>query len=84
MVVVAVSSLARIWGECSTVHSPPVLFVVVVVVVVVEAEISSLTLIPHFRPGSVHSGSAILDDCDRVFPDKLRGSSFPHYAWTAA
>ena len=83
--VVAFSSLARICGECSTVHSPPVLFVVVVVVVVVvEAEISSLTLIPHFRPGSVHSGSAILDDCDRVFPDKLRGSSFPHYAWTAA
>ena len=79
--MVAFSSLGRIWGECSTVHSPPVLFVVVVVV---EAEISSLTLIPHFRPGSVHSGSAILDDCDRVFPDKLRGSSFPHYAWTAA
>ena len=55
--MVAFSSLGRIWGECSTVHSPPVLFVVVVVVV--EAEISSLTLIPHFRPGSVHSGPTI-------------------------
>ena len=51
-------------------------------------EISSCTLIPLFRPGSVHSGFAGLDDCDRVFPDELRVSSFPdrfpHYAWTAA
>ena len=42
------------------------------------------TLIPLFRPGSVHSGLASSDDCDRVFPDKLRVSSlpdrFPHYA----
>ena len=39
-----------------------VLFVVVVVVVVVVVlmEISSRTLIPLFRPGSVHSGSASL------------------------
>ena len=39
-------------------------------------------------PGSVHSGSASRDDCGRMFPDKLRVSSFPyrfpHYAWTAA
>ena len=39
-------------------------------------------------PGSVHSGSASLEDCGRMFPDKLRVSSFPdrflHYAWTAA
>ena len=51
-------------------------------------EISSRTLIPLFRPGSVHSGFAGLDDCDRVFPDELRVSSFPdrfpHYAWIAA
>ena len=46
------------------------------------------TLMPLFRPGSVHIGSASCDDCDQVFPDKLRVSlfpdRFPHYAWTAA
>ena len=26
MVVVALSSLARFWGECPTIHSPPALF----------------------------------------------------------
>ena len=31
-------------------------------------EISSCTLIPLFRPGSVHSGSASRDDCGRMFP----------------
>ena len=40
-------------------------------------EISSCTLIPLFMPGSVHSGSASWDDCDRVFPDELHMSSFP-------
>ena len=30
-------------------------------------EISSGKLTPFFRPGSVHSGSASWDDCDRVF-----------------
>ena len=39
-------------------------------------------------PGSVHIGSASWDDCGRMFPYKLRVSSFPdrfpHYAWTAA
>ena len=34
-------------------------------------EISSGTLIPLFRPGSVHSGPAISDHCDQVLPDKL-------------
>ena len=34
-------------------------------------------LIPLFRPGSVHSGSASWGDCVRVFPDELRVSSFP-------
>ena len=41
-----------------------------------------------FMPGSVHSGSTSEDDCGRMFPDKLRVSSFPdtfpHYARTAA
>ena len=53
-----------------------------------KVEISSRTLISLFRPGSVQSGSANWDDCDRVFPDVLRVSlfpdRFPHYAWTAA
>ena len=53
-----------------------------------KVEISSSTLIALFRLGSVHSGSASKEDCDRVFPDELRVSSFPdtfpHYAWTAA
>ena len=51
-------------------------------------EISSRTLIPLVKPGSVHSGSASWDDCARVFPDELRVSSFPdrfpHFAWMAA
>ena len=78
--VVAFSSLARILGKCSTIHSLPALFL--------KVEISSRTLISLFRPASVHSGSASCDDCDRVFPDELRVSSFPdrfpHYAQTAA
>ena len=42
-----------------------------------KVEISSRKLIPLFRPGSVHSGSASCDDYDRVFPVELRVSSFP-------
>ena len=53
-----------------------------------KVEISSCTLIPFFRSGSVHSGLASWDDCGRLFPDELCVSSFPdrflHYAWTAA
>ena len=83
VVVAAFSSLARILGECSTIRTMPAfswwLF---------EVEISSLTLIPLCRPGSVHSGSANWNDCGWVFSDKLHVSSFPdrfpHYAWTAA
>ena len=81
LVVVAFSSLARIFGECWNIHSPPALLIFIV-------KISSRTLIPLFRPGSIHSGSPSLDDCGRVFPDQLRVSSFPdrfpYYAWTAA
>ena len=36
-----------------------------------------LTLIPLFRPGSVHSGSASWDDCGWAFPDELCVSLFP-------
>ena len=78
----AFSSLARILGECSTTCFKPASFFFFF-----EVEISSLTLIPLYRPGSVHSGSASSDDCGRVFPDKLRVSSVPdtllHYALTA-
>ena len=53
-----------------------------------EVEISSRTPIPLFMPGSVHSGSASCGDCDRIFPNKLRVSSFPnrflHCALTTA
>ena len=40
MVVAAFSSLARIWGECSAIHSPPSLFFFF------KVELSSRTLIP--------------------------------------
>ena len=36
-----------------------------------KVEISSCTLIPPFRPVSVHSGSVSWDDCSRTFPGKL-------------
>ena len=78
-VVVPFSSLARSLVECSTIHTPPALFFFFYNLFM---EISSRTLIPVFRPESVHSG------CSRVFPDKLLVSSFPdrfpHYARTAA
>ena len=80
VVLVAFCSLPRIWGEYSTLHSPPALFF--------NWRFSSRTLIPLFMPGSVHSGSASWDDCGWVFPDELLVSSFlhgfPHYAWIAA
>ena len=53
-----------------------------------KVEISSHMLIPLCRPGSAHSGSASWEDCDCMFPDELRVSSFPdrfpHYVWTVA
>ena len=53
-----------------------------------KVEIRLHTLFPLFRPGSVHGGSASWDNCDWVFPDKLRVSLFPDrfpcYARTAA
>ena len=59
-VVLAFSSLARIWGKCSIIHSSPALFCVLfglVLILVFEVEISSSALIPLFKLGSVHSGS---------------------------
>ena len=83
VVVVAFSARAILLGECSTVHSPPAFFFFFF-----KVDISLHKLIPLFRPGSVHSGSASRDDCDRVFPYELRVSSFPerfpYCAWTAA
>ena len=80
--MVAFSSLARIWGECLTIHSLPALWKKK------EVEISSQTLNPLFMPGLIHSGSVILDDCGGVFCDELHASSFPdripYFAWTAA
>ena len=42
------------WGECSTILSPPELLFFFFF----KVEIRSRALIPLFRPGSVHSGSA--------------------------
>ena len=44
------------FGRCSTIHSLPAL------IFFFKVEISLRTLIPLFRPGSVHSGSASWDD----------------------
>ena len=77
VVVVAFSSLARIWGECLINHSLPVLFFFFF-----KVEISSCTLIPLFRPGSIHSGSASRDESDQAFPDELCASLFPDRSHT--
>ena len=72
VVVVAFSLHARIWGECSTVHSPAAfLFFFFFFLLFLKEEISSRTLIPLFRPGSVDSGSASWDDCDRQVAPEL-------------
>ena len=89
LLLLAFSLRARILGECLTIHSPPALFLFGVgFFFFLIVEISLHTLIPLFRPGSVHSGSMSWDDCVWVFPDKLRVNSFPdrfpHYAWLAA
>ena len=41
-----------------------------------KVKISSCTPIPLFRPDSVYSGTANQGDCERVFLDELRVSSF--------
>ena len=57
--VVSFSSLARILGEHSTIHSLPALvFLLFFFFLFFEVEISLHMLIPLFLPGSVHSGSA--------------------------
>ena len=75
MAVVAFSSLARILGECSTIHSLPVLLPLFFLLV----ESSSYTLIPLFTPGSVHSSSASWDDCGQVFPNEWADTDFKHH-----
>ena len=79
--MLAFSSLVIILGERSAIRSPPAL-------PLPPVEINSCTLIPLFRPGSVHSGSTSLEYYGRVFPDQLHVSSFldrlRHCAWTAA
>ena len=67
LVVVAFFLRARILGECLTIRSSLVPFPSLFY----RVEISSRKLIPLFRPGSVHSGSASWDDCYRVFPHCL-------------
>ena len=53
-----------------------------------KVEISMCTLIPLFRQGSAHSGSASWDNCHQTFPDMVDVSlfpdRFPHYAYTVA
>ena len=82
--LVAFSSPAMIWGECSTSHTLPAFFGFYFL----SGDKVAHTNIPLFRPGSVHSGSASWDDCGQVFLDELRVSlfpdRFPHYASTAA
>ena len=72
--MVAFSSLAKIFGECSTIHSLPavflfcffflslflsfVLFSFFLLLLFFEVEVSSRAPIPLFIPFSVHSGSA--------------------------
>ena len=57
--MVALFSLARIWGECSTIilHLRWFLLWLLFFVIVFEVEISSRTQIPFFMPGSVSNGS---------------------------
>ena len=86
VVVVAFSYRARIWGRMFDNSLPTLHFFFSSFFF--KMEISSRTLIPFFMSGSVYSGSASGDDCGRMYPDKLRVSSFPvrfpHYAWAAA
>ena len=57
-------------------HKLPIIIIIVIIIISTP------------RSGSVHSGPASWDYCDRVLPDELRVSSFPdrfpHYAWIAA
>ena len=56
--LLAFSSRARILRECLTIHFPPVLLLLLLLFLFVFLmEISSRTLIPLFRLGSVYSGS---------------------------
>ena len=60
--------------DCSTIQSPPT--ILFIFICLFEVEISSRTLNLLFMSGSVHNGSPSLNDCGRMFPDKLRVSSY--------
>ena len=68
-----------VWGFWENVRQfiPCLCFKKHFVFVFIKVDISLCKLIPLFRPGSVHRGSASWDNFDRVFSDKLRVSLFP-------
>ena len=78
-VVVAFSSLARIWGECWTIHSPPAFFSF-------KVEISSRTLILLFRQGAVHVSELrwLWLSVPWQIACQLISWQVPHYTWTVA
>ena len=83
--VVAHSLLAGSWGECFTIHSLPALVYLKQKnkqknVCLFFSVFLKWKLIPLFMPESVYSGSVSWDDCGRMFPCKLRVSSFPESA----
>ena len=69
--ITALSSLATIFGEGFTIHFLPTYFFFFWSGVQLAR-----TPVPILRPGSIHSGSASLDDCGLVFPDEFRMNSF--------
>ena len=75
MMVVAFSSLARFFRIMFDHRFPACAFFFFFF-----EEIISRTLIPLFRPGSVHSGSASWDNCGWAFPNELRVSSL--FMWS--
>ena len=82
MVGVAVSSLTRILGECSTIHSPPALFFLKWRL---APHINS-TLLCQDQSTVAQRAKTTVIECSLTV--KLRVSSFPdrfpHYAWTGA
>ena len=69
--VVAFSSLVRIWEEGLMIHSPPALSFFFL-----KWRSAHAYQFHLFRPGLIHNGSAGWNDCGQVFPDKLRVSLF--------
>ena len=74
------SSYARIMGKELKNQCPPALlflFSFFLFLFVCFCLIISRALVPHFKPGSVHSGSARRGDYGPAFPDELHVSPFP-------